>query len=335
MASRTKPTIAEELAAEPTVLDNSLTLLQRLTKAREIIGGIVEKTGHNKDQSYDYVSAADVARKVGDALAQVGVTQIVNHELNQPPLQYSSNRGTAMFMAVVTTTLTLVKSEDKVIGGSLQGVPNSPERVVIITVGYGADTGDKGPFKAMTGALKYAQLHALGLATGDDPEKDAAEVAPAAANTADAPTARPRVQQRRRDEPPAKPEANAEEPAAGDAPVSQPESAATVGDNPNEKITPAQNRLLFAEANKVFGTDTSGFRYLIFLTTGKHATSQLTNQDVTDVLEAMADEAIVTRARTPEKVDIETLKLTEAAGEGSTVAPVVGPAWERAGRPTV
>lgn len=40
------------------------------------------------------------------------------------------------------------------------------------TFGYGIDPQDKGPGKAMSYAVKYALLKALGLETGDDPDLD-------------------------------------------------------------------------------------------------------------------------------------------------------------------
>lgn len=40
------------------------------------------------------------------------------------------------------------------------------------TFGYGVDTQDKGPGKAMSYAVKYALLKALGLETGDDADHD-------------------------------------------------------------------------------------------------------------------------------------------------------------------
>lgn len=40
------------------------------------------------------------------------------------------------------------------------------------TFGYGIDNQDKGPGKAMSYAVKYALLKALGLETGDDPENE-------------------------------------------------------------------------------------------------------------------------------------------------------------------
>jgi hypothetical protein len=42
--------------------------------------------------------------------------------------------------------------------------------IVVDTLGYGIDDQDKGPGKAISYAVKYALLKALGLETGDDPE---------------------------------------------------------------------------------------------------------------------------------------------------------------------
>lgn len=47
------------------------------------------------------------------------------------------------------------------------------------TFGYGIDTQDKGPGKAMSYAVKYAILKALGLETGDDPDTESVEHVPA------------------------------------------------------------------------------------------------------------------------------------------------------------
>jgi hypothetical protein len=42
--------------------------------------------------------------------------------------------------------------------------------IVVDTLGYGIDDQDKGPGKAISYAVKYALLKALGLETGDDPD---------------------------------------------------------------------------------------------------------------------------------------------------------------------
>ncbi|MDF3607514.1 ERF family protein [Paracoccus sp. DMF-8] len=46
------------------------------------------------------------------------------------------------------------------------------------TFGYGIDGQDKGPGKAMSYAVKYALLKALGLETGDDPDQDSVDHSP-------------------------------------------------------------------------------------------------------------------------------------------------------------
>jgi len=46
------------------------------------------------------------------------------------------------------------------------------------TFGYGIDPQDKGPGKAMSYAMKYALLKALGLETGDDPDNDNVDFQP-------------------------------------------------------------------------------------------------------------------------------------------------------------
>lgn len=46
------------------------------------------------------------------------------------------------------------------------------------TFGYGIDPQDKGPGKAMSYAVKYALLKALGLETGDDPDMDSIDHTP-------------------------------------------------------------------------------------------------------------------------------------------------------------
>jgi len=53
---------------------------------------------------------------------------------------------------------------------------SSGEELTVTVAGEGADTGDKAPYKAMTGALKYALLQSFLLASGDDPEDERGEM---------------------------------------------------------------------------------------------------------------------------------------------------------------
>ena len=59
-------------------------------------------------------------------------------------------------------------------------VDDPADRVSIHSFGYGIDKQDKGPGKAMSYAFKYALLKCFMLETGDDPERDQIERAPAA-----------------------------------------------------------------------------------------------------------------------------------------------------------
>jgi hypothetical protein len=49
---------------------------------------------------------------------------------------------------------------------------DTAEEITVKVAGEGLDAGDKAPYKAMTGALKYALLQSFLLATGDDPEDE-------------------------------------------------------------------------------------------------------------------------------------------------------------------
>lgn len=47
--------------------------------------------------------------------------------------------------------------------------------LTIASYGEGRDRGDKAPYKALTGALKYALIQTFLIATGDDPEHEGSE----------------------------------------------------------------------------------------------------------------------------------------------------------------
>ncbi len=61
------------------------------------------------------------------------------------------------------------------------------EAITAKVAGQGLDSGDKAPYKAMTGALKYALLQSFLLATGDDPEEERINHSSAAGTGSDHP----------------------------------------------------------------------------------------------------------------------------------------------------
>lgn len=62
---------------------------------------------------------------------------------------------------------------------SFVNIDNPEDKLIINAFGYGIDTQDKGPGKAISYAVKYALLKTFCLETGDDPENDLVEHKPA------------------------------------------------------------------------------------------------------------------------------------------------------------
>ena len=65
--------------------------------------------------------------------------------------------------------LTTVKGNVEFIDG------DTGESYIAEGVGQGADSGDKGVYKAITGMMKYILLKTFLVPTGDDPERDPSE----------------------------------------------------------------------------------------------------------------------------------------------------------------
>ena len=114
------------------------------------------KTGTNEAQKYQYVEAAVVLARVRELLAENGVfvtveTVVVQH---QP---YESRTGANQWLSTVQLKVTFVDAE-------------TGDELPLSFLGTGADSGDKGLYKAITGALKYFFLANTLAPTGDDPE---------------------------------------------------------------------------------------------------------------------------------------------------------------------
>ncbi len=118
----------------------------------------VQKRGYNQRSNYNYVTAADIAGAVGDILAELGVVVIPRLEsISHEPAR--TGRAEVEHVARVVMTYTFMDVD-------------TAEEITVKVAGEGLDPGDKAPYKAMTGALKYALLQSFLLATGDDPEEE-------------------------------------------------------------------------------------------------------------------------------------------------------------------
>lgn len=118
----------------------------------------VAKAGTNSKQNYKFVRAADVLRAIRDAFAKWGIYAQTNYEL-LGTYDIKTNSGGTMHTATVKATIVLFDSD-------------SDETKTISGLGDGADSGDKGIFKAQTGATKNALRNGTLLPDEADPEAD-------------------------------------------------------------------------------------------------------------------------------------------------------------------
>lgn len=133
---------------------NRKALFAKLVKARAAVGA-VEKKGKNTAQNYSYVRAEDVLKVGQRALDDAGL--VFEFESNWHEVEKAESGS------MITMVRGFIVVTDPDTGFSI-------ERGVL---GAGADKpGDKGTFKAMTGARKYGLIHLLGIAVGDDPEEE-------------------------------------------------------------------------------------------------------------------------------------------------------------------
>ena len=137
-----------------------LNLRQKLALVRRRIA-YVPKRGYNQSSNYNYVTAADIAGAVGDILAELGVVVVPRLEsISHEPARTGRPEVDHFTHVVMTYTFMDV---------------DTAEEITAKVAGEGLDSGDKAPYKAMTGALKYALLQSFLLATGDDPEDERAD----------------------------------------------------------------------------------------------------------------------------------------------------------------
>lgn len=133
------------------------TLVKKLAKVMQEVK-YIQKRGFNKFHQYRYATESDVAEKIRESLAEQNVVMIPNmtsHSIRE----HTTAKGNREY-------ITTVVMEFKFIDG------DSGEEITFTMIGEGQDPGDKGPYKAITGAQKYALMKAFMIPTGDDPEAD-------------------------------------------------------------------------------------------------------------------------------------------------------------------
>lgn len=123
--------------------------------------GKVPKSGHNSFHNYDYVTENDLVWAVRDKLAQAGI--FVFSSIEEQEVQIISDGPAENPKRSVLTT---IKTKHTFVDG------DSGETFSVYGAGQGSDVGDKGGYKASTGAMKYFLYKCFMIPTGDDPEAD-------------------------------------------------------------------------------------------------------------------------------------------------------------------
>lgn len=134
-----------------------MTLREKLIKVYDAIDHL-EKSGRNQKQNYSFIKAHQVLRAVRDEFSKLGVYAEPNFEY-LGTYDIATHSGGKMHASTVKAT---VRLWDK----------DSQETMVISGLGDGADSGDKGIFKAQTGALRTALRYAFLIPDEADPEAD-------------------------------------------------------------------------------------------------------------------------------------------------------------------
>lgn len=102
------------------------------------------------EMRYSIVSHDSVTAMVRPHLQEVGV---VYYPIDLA-IQVNGNRCEAVFKV------------------RFENIDDRTDFIDVATMGFGIDTSDKGPGKALSYGVKYALLKCLGLETGDDPDMD-------------------------------------------------------------------------------------------------------------------------------------------------------------------
>lgn len=130
------------------------TLVQKLA---EVMGEVerVAKKGRNEHFRYDYATEADIVGAVREHMAAKSLMMV-------PSLEKSEWRDTGK------TPIVSILMRFTIYDG------DSDQTLSFLIPAEGQDAADKGYYKAMTGATKYALLKLFLIPTGDDPEHEPA-----------------------------------------------------------------------------------------------------------------------------------------------------------------
>lgn len=133
------------------------TLVKKLSAVMSQVKHI-PKNGYNKFHKYKYATESDVNEKVREELAKQNVVLIPNMK-SHAVREHTTAAQKIEYIVTAEIEFTFIDGD-------------SGETITFTVFGEGQDAGDKGVYKAITGAQKYALMKAFMIPTGDDPEAD-------------------------------------------------------------------------------------------------------------------------------------------------------------------
>lgn len=140
---------------------NGNNLVKKLTQVLQEASK-VNKSGWNNHQKYHYITEADLLDAIRPKLTELGIFIFSSVEESTTERIEGSKQP----------VLTSVRTKHTFVDGE------SGEEFSVFSCGQGVDNGDKGVFKAITGANKYFLLKTFMLSGDDDPENDGVSAKP-------------------------------------------------------------------------------------------------------------------------------------------------------------
>jgi len=120
--------------------------------------GTIAKDKTNDFQHYEYASEYAIKRAIQPLLVEHGI--LFQLEITNQEVTYGKDaKGLDKLTTTITAHYSFVDVDD---GSTMEGT----------FCGQGQDAGDKGLYKAITGAVKYVLTSSFLIPTGDDPENE-------------------------------------------------------------------------------------------------------------------------------------------------------------------
>lgn len=137
-------------------MTDKLTLIGKLAAIMAEVERI-PKNGTNEFHKYKYVTESDLVDALRGKLAKAGIVIIPSVEKATTHVGAVQTKSGSQSLTDLEMSFTIYDAV-------------SDQKITAKWAGQGADAGDKGIYKAMTGGMKYFLMKTFLVSTGDDPE---------------------------------------------------------------------------------------------------------------------------------------------------------------------